>query len=172
MTSKSSLIDLLLFLISSPKKRKKEEEEKASGRLPRTSQNQRVRAVGMLNSGTSVSATARQYKLERSGSERLLGCGCTATKRLGSFLTDPAVRSPRRTTRQQDRYYIETSVIVTHLRNRFQPATVTAGTVPGLGRIRSGLPGTVCVTNKPTSKTSCYSSHTTLNLVIFQMNPF
>ena len=43
---------------------------------------------------------------------------------------------------------IWTSVIVTHLRNRFQPEAVTAGTVPGLGRIRSGLSGTVCVMNK------------------------
>ena len=80
-------------------------------------------------------------------SEVRIGCGCTAIKRLGSFLTYPAVRSPEERPGSRT-VTLWTSVIVRHLRNRFQPATVTAGTVPGLGRIRSGLSGTVCVTNK------------------------
>ena len=45
-------------------------QKKASGRMPRSSQNQRFGAVGMLESGTSVSATARHCGV--------LCCGCIA----------------------------------------------------------------------------------------------
>lgn len=45
----------------------------------------------------------------------------------------PRSARPRVTTQHQDRY-----ITVTHRRNRFLPATVTAGTVPGLKRMSSG----------------------------------
>ena len=49
----------------------------------------------------------------------------------------PRVGCPRLTTWQQNRY-----VTLTHLQSRFQLATVTASTIPGLRKISSG---TICI---------------------------
>ena len=93
---------------------------------------------------------------------RLLGYGFIAARRLE--LSDQ-LRSghPRVGTLQQDR-----DVTATHLRNRFQPATVSAGTIPRLRRIS---PGTVrnhfrehaLCARRPTLR-----PYTVLNLVIFK----
>lgn len=104
-------------------------ERNASNKMPRTAENDRLRAVGMLESGTSVSATARQFGVAR----QTVRLWYHRHRMAGTVSDLPRSGRPRVTTRQQDRY-----ILLTHLRNRFHPATATAAAIPGLRRISSG----------------------------------
>jgi transposase-like protein len=91
--------------------------------MPRTSVNDRLRAVGMIQGGASISAIARQFGVERLTVRRWL----TNFQLQGNVTDLPRSGRPRITTPQQDRY-----ILLTHLRNRHLPATVTARNIPGL----------------------------------------
>lgn len=94
--------------------------------MPRTSENDRLRAVGMLQAGSSVSATARRFNVQRS----TLRVWWARFQGTGSVSDLPGRGRGRVTTARQDRF-----ILLTHLRNRFQPATVTAREIPGARRI-------------------------------------
>ena len=84
--------------------------------------------------------------------DTMTGCVCITTRRVQMFLTYPSMPPPPPhpashshphfpppppatiTTQRHDRY-----ISVTHLWNRFQPATVTAGTITLLKRISSNV---------------------------------
>ena len=83
--------------------------------MPRISNNLRERTIGMLDAGMSTERAARH-----------VGCSSRAIRNLrirfrttGSTDDLPRRGRPRVTTRGQDRY-----IINTHLRNRFQTATL------------------------------------------------
>jgi len=94
--------------------------------MPRTSQNDRNRAIGMLQAGNTVSATARQFNVQR----KTVRTWWLRFQNTGSVSDLPRRGRARITTRRQDRL-----IVLTHLRNRFQPATKTAREIPGARRI-------------------------------------
>ena len=96
--------------------------------MPRLSEGERCRIVGMLQDGASVSVTARHFGMTRT-TVRLWNQRYWAT---GTVADLQRSGRPRVTTPQQDRF-----IVLRHLRNRFQPSTVTARTIPGLRRITS-----------------------------------
>ena len=96
--------------------------------MPRLSEGERCRLVGMLQGGASVFATARHFGVTRT-TVRLWNQRYRAT---GTVADLQRSGRPRVTTPQQDRF-----IILRHLWNRFQPSTVTARTIPGLRRITS-----------------------------------
>ena len=96
--------------------------------MPRLSEGERCRIVGMLQGGASVSATARHFGVTRT-TVRLWNQRYEATGMVADLQRSGR---PRVTTPQQDRF-----IVVRHLRNRFQPSTVTARTIRGLRRITS-----------------------------------
>ena len=78
--------------------------------MPRTSENDRLRAVGMLQAGRSVSATARQLNPQRS----TLRVWLTRFRNTRSVSDLPGHGRGRVTTAGQDRF-----IVLSHLRNRF-----------------------------------------------------
>ena len=94
--------------------------------MPRASKNDRHRAMGMLQAERSISATARQFNVHRS----TLRVWLTRFLNTGSVSDLPRRGRGRVTTAGQDRF-----IVLCHLRNRFQPATVTAREIPGVRRI-------------------------------------
>ena len=130
--------------------------------MPRTSLNQRFRALGMLNSGASVSAATGQFGVSGQPVRWWLHHYQTTA----TVSDPPRSARPRVTTQHQDRY-----ITVTHRRSRFQPATVTAGTVPGLKRMSSGTVPEPFQWARPTRKTPCCSStHSTQFFYSFSQN--
>lgn len=89
--------------------------------MARLSQVQRERALGMLQANMSVSAVARTFGCTRATIYSLQ----RRVQQTGSTQDLPRAGRPRVTTAQEDRY-----IRLSHLRNRFMPATITAATIP------------------------------------------
>ena len=85
--------------------------------MPRLRQNERDRAVGMLAAGTTVTPVARLFGCSRATIHNL----GRRYNQAGDTVDAPRSGRPKATTPRQDRM-----ITLTHLRNRFQPATVTA----------------------------------------------
>ena len=96
--------------------------------MTRLNQNQRLRAIGMLESGRRHADVAVQFGVSRVTVRRFAGRYRTS----GSVANRPRSGRPRVTTRAQDRH-IRTS----HLRNRFLTATTTAAATRGRNNNRS-----------------------------------
>lgn len=94
--------------------------------MPRLLQNDRWRAVGMLQSGLSQREVAQRLNVHINTIGRL----SNRFNRTRSTSDRPRSGRPRVTTARQDRY-----IQFVHLQDRFRPATVTARNIPGLQRI-------------------------------------
>ena len=86
------------------------------------SQIQRERAIGMLNAGMRPINVARNFNVHLSTITRLR----ERFRTTGRTEDHPRSGRPRCTTQRQDQY-----LTLTHLRDRFRPATVTAATTRG-----------------------------------------
>ena len=90
--------------------------------MPRLTAAERERAVGLLEGGFSTRQVAQRFNCHQSTivrlSQRLRQTGHTRDRQRPG--------QPRVTTPRQDRL-----IVLTHLRNRFQPATHTAATIHG-----------------------------------------
>lgn len=95
--------------------------------MPRLSQIDRERAIGMLNGGTSQIEVARQFGV----TDRTIRYLQTRLRETGSSNDRPRSGRPRVTSAADDRY-----IRLSHLRRRSQPATSTARTLPGRARNR------------------------------------
>ncbi len=85
--------------------------------MPRLSQAQRNQAIGMLRAGVAPVAVSRVFGCSRITIFNLI----TRMQQTGDVADRPRAGRPRVTTLRQDR-----AIRLTHLRDRFQPATVTA----------------------------------------------
>ena len=90
--------------------------------MPRLDQNQRHRAIGMVEAGRSHADVAAYFGVSRLTVTRLVGRYRTT----GSVNDTPRSGRPRETTRRQDRY-----ILTSHLRDRFLSAPATAAVTPG-----------------------------------------
>jgi len=98
--------------------------------MPRLSPQDRARAHGMLEAGRSIRDVARHFRV----SPWNIGEIRRRYAQTGSFLDRPRSGRPRVTSRRQDRY-----IVLTHLRDRFRPATTTSAVTIGThGRPVSG----------------------------------
>ena len=90
--------------------------------MPRLSDIERQRAIGMLQAGMRPSHVAQHFNVSPStiGDLRL------RLAQTGTVADRPRTGRPRVTTPQQDR-----QIRLAHLRNRLRPATWTANTTPG-----------------------------------------
>lgn len=95
--------------------------------MPRLSQNDRERAVGMLMAGTPYAQVARRFGVHRSTIQRLQ----TRLQQTGSTHDRPRSGQPRVTTPAQDRH-----IRVMHLRDRFRVPAETASETVGRNRPR------------------------------------
>ena len=84
--------------------------------MPRLSNIQRERAIGMLNTGTSVTDVARVMGCSR----RTIHDLRTRLQQTGTSADRPRSGRPRVTTHAEDR-----QIVLRHLRNRFLTATST-----------------------------------------------
>ncbi|MFC1381391.1 MAG: helix-turn-helix domain-containing protein [gamma proteobacterium symbiont of Clathrolucina costata] len=91
----------------------------------RLSNEQRARALGMLDAGTDQTAVAAAFGVHKSTISRLLQRYRTA----GTVNDRQRSGRPRVTTLRQDR-----AIRLVHLRNRFKTATMTARETPGHNR--------------------------------------
>ena len=91
--------------------------------MPRLPENTRLRAVGMIQAGSSQGEVARQLGVHRNTISAL----CARFRQTGSVADGQRTGRPRVTSRRQDNY-----IRVVHLRNRLQTAEFTARTIPGL----------------------------------------
>ena len=96
--------------------------------MPRLSENERLWAIGMLEAGSSQRDVARQFNVHRN----TIWCLWQRWQQTNAVRDHPRSGRPRVTNNRQDNW-----IRTTHLRNRFQPATVTARSIPGLRRISS-----------------------------------
>lgn len=96
--------------------------------MPRLTENDRWRAIGMLQSGTPQTQVARRFNVHRNTIWNLW----RRHQQTNHVRDRPRSGRPPVTTRRQDNWIRQT-----HLRHRFQPATTTAATIPGLRRISS-----------------------------------
>lgn len=94
--------------------------------MPRLSQDDRNRAVGMLQAGMLQTDVARHFGCHRNTISALW----RRHQQLNNVGDRPRSGRPRITTHRQDRH-----IRLTHLRNRFQTSEFTARTIPGLRRI-------------------------------------
>lgn len=92
-------------------------------RMPRLTTEQRLRALGMLESGSSQDTVARYFGVRQSTISRLWN----RFNLHGSVNDEPRSGRPRITTRSQDRY-----IRIQHLRDRFRTASLTAAATVGL----------------------------------------
>lgn len=90
--------------------------------MPRLTQAERERAIGMADMGASQQQIARAYNCSQAAISRLLG----RYRQTGRTQDRPRSGRPRVTTLAEDRY-----IRTTHLRNRFVTATSTAETALG-----------------------------------------
>uniref|UniRef100_A0A8C4QU92 Tc1-like transposase DDE domain-containing protein n=1 Tax=Eptatretus burgeri TaxID=7764 RepID=A0A8C4QU92_EPTBU len=93
--------------------------------MPRLSNIQRERAIGMLNTGTSVTDVARVMGCSRQTIHNFQTC----LHQTGTTADRPRPGRPRVTSRAQDR-----QIVLRHLRNRFVTATSTGNELFG-GRV-------------------------------------
>lgn len=96
--------------------------------MPRLSQDERNRAIGMLQSGRSQADVARHFGCHRNTILSLW----RRYNQQNNVSDYPRTGRPRVTTQRQDNH-----IRLTHLRNRFQTASLTARTIPGLRPISS-----------------------------------
>ena len=90
--------------------------------MPRLTENQRLRAIGMLQAGRQQNEVAQQFGVHRNTISSLYRC----YQHTGSTRDYPRPGALRVTSRLQDNH-----IRLTHLRNRFQSASLTARTIPG-----------------------------------------
>ena len=95
--------------------------------MARLSEDERLRAIGMLQTGMFQKEVARRFGVHRNSVSALW-------RRFQHGNTSEVPRSgrPRVTSIRLDNH-----IRLIHLRNRFQPAALTARTIPGLRPIRS-----------------------------------
>lgn len=89
--------------------------------MPRLSENERMRAIGMLEAGITQNVVARRFMVHRNTIQSLW----TRFQATGHSRDQPRSGRPRVTSRRQDNH-----IRHTHLRNRFQTSTVTARSIP------------------------------------------
>ena len=94
--------------------------------MPRLGTDASHRAIGMIQAGTPQRDVALRFGVHLNTIRSLWRRFQTT----GSGSDRPRSGRPRLTSQRQDQY-----IRVTHLRNRFQTASVTARTIPGLRRI-------------------------------------
>jgi hypothetical protein len=96
--------------------------------MPRLTENQRLRAIGMLPAGFAQNIVARHFGVHRNTIQSLL------RRFWQSGNTRDRQRSGRQrvTSRQQDNH-----IRLVHLRDRFQTSSLTARSIPGLRPINS-----------------------------------
>lgn len=90
--------------------------------MPRLSQNERERAVGMVQAGMRYVDVANQFGCSKLTITRLMN----RLRQTGTTHDRPRSGRPRVTTERQDRH-----IRFIHLRNRFVTATATANATPG-----------------------------------------
>lgn len=91
--------------------------------MPRLNENQRNRAVGMLQAGMAQNTVARHFGVHRNTIQSLW----RRFQQSGNTQDRPRSGRLRVTSRQQDNH-----IRLVHLRNRFQTASLTARSIPGL----------------------------------------
>ena len=91
--------------------------------MPRLSEFERHRAVGMLETGMGHNEVARRFGVHRNTIQNLW----RRYQQQGNTRDRPRSGRPRVTSQAQDNH-----IRVTHLLNRFRAATLTARTIPGL----------------------------------------
>lgn len=96
--------------------------------MPRLSQDDRNRAIGMLEAGTVQTEVARHFGCHRN----TIGSLWRRYQQSGNVRDQPRTGRPRVTSQRQDNH-----IRLVHLRNRFQTSSLTARTIPGLRRISS-----------------------------------
>ena len=82
--------------------------------MPRLSENERLRAIGMLEAGSSQRDVARQFNVHRN----TIWCLWQRWQQTNAVRDHPRSGRPHVTNNRQDNW-----IRTTHLRNRFQPAT-------------------------------------------------
>ena len=105
------------LLCSSDKKKQICFTHRRCTEMPRLSENQRNQAIGMLQAGAMVNDVAKHFGCSRQTINNLN----TRFAITGSVRDRPHPGQRRETSQQDDRY-----ITLTHLRNRFLPATATA----------------------------------------------
>ena len=85
--------------------------------MPRLTENQRLRAVGMMETGMAQNEVARHFGVHRNTISSLW----RRFQQNGNTRDLPRSGRPRVTSRQQDNH-----IRLTHLRNRFQSSSLTA----------------------------------------------
>ena len=96
--------------------------------MPRLTENQHLRAVGMMETGMAQNEVARHFGVHRNTISSLW----RRFQQNGKPRDLPQSGRPCVTSRQQDNH-----IRLTHLRNRFQSSSLTARTIPGLRPISS-----------------------------------
>ncbi|XP_062599508.1 uncharacterized protein LOC134261040 [Saccostrea cucullata] len=91
--------------------------------MPRLSENQRNIAVGMLQAGMAQNIVAGHFGVHRNTIQSLW----RRFHQSGNTRDRPRSERPRVTSRRQDNH-----IRLVHLRNRFQTASLTARSIPGL----------------------------------------
>ena len=91
--------------------------------MPRLNENQRNRAVGMLQAGMAQNTVARHFGVHRNTIQSLW----RRFQQSGNTQDRPRSGRPRRTSSQQDNH-----IRLVHLRNRFLTESLTARSIPGL----------------------------------------
>ncbi len=94
--------------------------------MPRLNENDRLRAIGMIQAGMLHRAVATQFGVHINTIQALW----RRFQQFGNVRDRPRAGRPRVTSRQQDNH-----IRLVHLRNRFQTASLTARTIPGLRAI-------------------------------------
>jgi len=104
------------------KNNKKNERVKFYGHAMKLSNEQRTRAVEMLEAGVNQAVIAREFGVHRSTKCRLQ----SKFRETNTVADRPRAGRPRVTTLRQDR-----TIRLMHLRNRLKTATQTASEIPG-----------------------------------------
>ena len=96
--------------------------------MPRLDENQRLRAIGMLQAGLAQNVVARHFGCHRNTILSLW----RRFRQSGNTRNHRRSGRPRVTSRRQDNH-----IRLVHLRNRFQTSNLTARSIPGLRPISS-----------------------------------
>ncbi len=91
--------------------------------MPRLNENDRLRIIGMLQAGMGQAVVATRFHVHRNTISDLW----RRHQQFAHVGDRPRAGRPRVTSRQQDNH-----IRLVHLRNRFQTASLTARTIPGL----------------------------------------
>ena len=94
--------------------------------MPRLTENERLRIIGMLEAGMTQNDIAQRFNVHRNTIQSL----ARRYRQYGTTRDRPRSGRPRVTSHQQDNY-----IRLTHLRNRFQTASLTSRNIPGLRNI-------------------------------------